>query len=411
MVAWQRIGQTADLLHVEREVGHTGFGTLKKEPIVDARPDTGERGDGDQSLTPPVSSSHATYGITGAFEARDNGPMSELINQQWRLAKRPEGLVADDTLTLSEQAVPELSDGQFRLRILYLSLDPTNRVWMNETDSYLPAVRIGDVMRGGGIGIVEESKHPGYAVGDHVSGLLGWQRYLISDGSFVSKLPELGIPLTAHFGLLAHIGITAYFGVLDIGKPKPGETLVVSAAAGAVGSIAGQIGKISGCRVVGIAGSDEKCEWLTGPLGFDAAINYRKEDLHEALKRTCPKGIDIYFENVGGKTLEAVLDDINLHARIPVCGMISTYNQRTPAPGPSNLSRLVTTRSLMQGFLVSDYMPRAAEAVKDIVLWHAAGKLHYRLDIVKGLEAAPKALNKLFDGSNLGKLIVEVSPE
>ena len=337
--------------------------------------------------------------------------MSELMNQQWRLAKRPVGLVDDDTLTLSEEAVPELQDGQFRLRIRYISLDPTNRVWMNDADSYLPAVKIGAVMRGGGIGVIEESKHPGFAVGDHVSGLLGWQKYVVSDGSFVSKLPELGIPLTAHFGLLAHIGITAYFRVLDIGKPKAGETLVVSAAAGAVGSIAGQIGKISGCHVVGIAGSDEKCQWLTGSLGFDAAINYHKEDLREALKRTCPNGIDIYFENVGGKTLEAVLDNINLHARIPLCGMISLYNQATPEPAPRNLSRLIMKRALMQGFLVSDYMPRAAEAVKDIVLWHAAGKLQYRVDIVKGLENTPKALNKLFDGSNQGKLIVEVSPE
>ncbi|HEY3742067.1 MAG TPA: NADP-dependent oxidoreductase [Bryobacteraceae bacterium] len=333
------------------------------------------------------------------------------MNPQWRLAKRPTGLVDDDTLTLSEQPVPALGDGQFRARIIYISLDPTNRVWMNEADSYLPAVKIGEVMRGGGIGIVEESKHPGFAVGDHVGGLLGWQKYVVSNGMGVSKLPTLGIPLTAHFGLLAHIGITAYYGVIEIGKPKPGETLVVSAAAGAVGSIAGQIGKIKECRVVGIAGSDQKCEWLTGTLGFDAAINYHKEDLGEALKRTCPNGIDIYFENVGGKTLEAVLDNINIHARIPVCGMISTYNQSAPEPGPRNLSRLIMKRSLMQGFLVSDYMPRAAEAVKDIVGWYAAGKLQYRVDIVQGLENTPKSLNKLFDGSNQGKLIVAVSPE
>ena len=337
--------------------------------------------------------------------------MSELMNAQWRLAKRPSGLVDGETLTMSTQPVPDLADGQFRVRILYLSLDPTNRVWMNEADSYLPSVKIGDVMRGGGIGIVEESKHPGFTVGEHVSGLVGWQNYLVSDGTGVSKLPQLGIPLTANFGLLAHIGITAYFGVLDIGKPKEGETLVVSAAAGAVGSLAGQIGKIKGCQVVGIAGSDEKCKWLTETLGFDAAINYRTEELEEALKRTCPKGIDIYFENVGGRTLEAVLNHINLHARIPVCGMISTYNQASPEPGPRNLSRLVMKRALMQGFLVSDYMPRATEAVKDMIGWYKAGKIQYRLDIVEGLENAPQALNKLFDGSNQGKLIVAVSQE
>ena len=337
--------------------------------------------------------------------------MSSLTNQQWLLAKRPTGLVDDETLTLAARPVPDLSDGQLLVRIIYLSLDPTNRIWMNEADSYLPSVNIGDCMRGGGIGVVEESKHPSFAVGEYVSGLLGWQRYLVSDGMGIGKVPQLGIPLTAQFGLLAHIGITAYFGVLDIGRPKPGETLVVSAAAGAVGSLAGQIGKIKGCHVVGIAGSDEKCKWLTETLGFNAAINYRTEDLGSALKRTCPNGIDIYFENVGGKTLEAVLDNINIHARIPVCGMISTYNQANPEPAPRNLSRLIMKRVLMQGFLVSDYMPRAVEAVKDIVGWYAAGKIQYRLDIVKGLENAPRALNKLFDGSNQGKLIVEVSPE
>ncbi len=332
-----------------------------------------------------------------------------LLNPQWRLAVRPTELVTDETLTYSEQPVPELAEGQFRVRVLLLSLDPTNRIWMNEADSYLPAVKIGDIMRGGGVGVVEESRHPGFTAGENVSGLLGWQKYLVTDGTGIGKVPALGIPLTAYFGLLAHIGITAYFGVLDIGKPQPGETLVVSAAAGAVGSIAGQIGKIMGCRVVGIAGSDDKCKWLTESLGFDAAINYRKENLDEALKRTCPAGIDIYFENVGGKTLEAVLDNINIHARIPVCGMISTYNQASPEPAPNNLSRLIMKRALMQGFLVSDYMPRAAEAVKDIVGWYAAGKIQYRVDLVKGLENAPKTLNKLFDGSNQGKLLIEVS--
>ena len=337
--------------------------------------------------------------------------MSQLTNHQWRLAQRPTGLVDDDTLKWTAAGVPPLQDGQFRIRNIYLSLDPTNRIWMNASDSYLPAVPIGDVMRGGAIGIVEESRNPKFAVGDHVSGLLGWQTYVISDGTMVNKLPNLPIPLNAHFGLLAHIGITAYFGVIDIGKPKPGETLVVSAAAGAVGSLAGQVGKIKGCHVVGIAGSDDKCEWLTKTLGFDGAINYRTEALDEGLRRTCPKGIDIYFENVGGKTLEAVLGQINIHARIPVCGMISTYNQAQPEPAPRNLSNLIMKRALMQGFLVSDYAPRAAEAVRDLVTWYGEGKIQYRVDIVQGLEQAPKALNKLFEGTNMGKLIVQVSPE
>lgn len=341
----------------------------------------------------------------------DNSAMAQLMNQQWRLAKRPSGLVDETTLQLGASPVPDLADGQFRVRITYLSLDPTNRVWMNEADSYLPAVKIGEVMRGGGMGVVEESKHPNFAVGDHVAGLVGWQQYLVTDGMGVSKLPALPIPSTAHFGLLGHIGITAYYGLLDIGKPKAGETCVVSAAAGAVGSLVGQIAKIKGCHVVGIAGSDDKCKWLTESLGFDAAINYKKEDLHEAFKRTCPKGIDIYFENVGGKTLEAVLDNINIHARIPVCGMISAYNASHPDPAPRNLAKLIMKRALMQGFLVSDYMPRAAEAVKEMVGWHIAGKMQYRVDVVKGLEHAPLTLNKLFDGTNQGKLLIEVSPE
>ena len=335
---------------------------------------------------------------------------STRINHQWLLTSRPQGLPATSNFTWNEMAVPELADGQVLVRVVYLSLDPTNRVWMNEADSYLPAIPLGNVMRGGGIGFVEESRHANFAAGDLVQGLVGWQRYYLSaNGKDLTKLPALPIPLDAHFGLLAHIGFTAYFGLLDIGQPKEGETLVVSAAAGAVGSLVGQIGKIKGCRVVGIAGSDDKCKWLVEDLGFDAAINYRKGSLYEQLKAACPNGIDIYFENVGGATLEAVLALINNNARIPLCGMISQYNAENPEPGPRNLASLVMHRALAKGFIVLDYAPRFAEGAKDLVGWYLQGKLKYRTDISKGLETAPASLLKLFDGSNTGKLLVEVS--
>jgi NADPH-dependent curcumin reductase len=331
-------------------------------------------------------------------------------NVQWLLASRPQGLPSTDNFRRNEAEIPELSDGQVLVRIVYLSLDPTNRVWMNEADSYLPAIPLGGVMRGGGIGFVEESKNPAFAAGDLVQGLLGWQQYYLSaSGKDLTRLPNLPIPLDAHFGLLAHIGFTAYFGLLDIGQPKEGETLVVSAAAGAVGSLTGQIGKIKGCRVVGIAGSDDKCKWLTEELGFDAAINYRKGDLYGQLKAACPNGIDIYFENVGGATLEAVLSLINNNARIPLCGMISQYNSEGAEPGPRNLASLVMHRGMMKGFIVMDYAPRFAEAAKELVTWYATGKLKYRTDIVQGLDHAPSALLKLFNGANTGKLLVEVS--
>jgi NADPH-dependent curcumin reductase CurA len=272
--------------------------------------------------------------------------MADRINRQWRLAARPVGLFKESDFEWAAERVPELKDGELLVHNKYLSLDPTNRGWANEMDTYLPAVKLGDVMRGGTIGEVEESRNPDYKPGDYVSGLLGWQEYAITSGAGISKLPNIpGVPLTAYLGLFGHIGLTAYFGLLDVGQPKAGETLVVSAAAGAVGSLVGQIGKIVGCRVVGIAGSDEKCRWLTEDLGFDATINYKKEKVSEGLKRTCPNGIDVDFENVGGEILDAVLAQINMGARISLCGMISQYNATEPAPGPYNLVMLVIKRS------------------------------------------------------------------
>jgi NADPH-dependent curcumin reductase CurA len=332
------------------------------------------------------------------------------LNQRWLLTARPQGLARETDFTWEEASAGEPSDGQILVRIVYLSLDPTNRVWMNEADSYLPAVGLGTVMRGGGLGVVEESRNPKFAVGDLVQGLLGWQRYALSDGRSLAKVTRLPIPLTAYLGVLGHIGLTAYFGLLDIAKPREGETLVVSAGAGAVGSLVGQIGKLRGCRVVGIAGSEGKCRWMRDELGFDAVVNYRIENMDEALRRHCPDGIDIYFDNVGGKILETALDHLAMRARVVVCGLISQYNA-SEVQGPSNLGRLILQRARMEGFLCSDYAERAMEAFADLVQWMVAGKLHYKVDVVEGLENAPRALNRLFDGSNVGKLLVRVSEE
>ena len=335
--------------------------------------------------------------------------MTTQVNRQWRLAARPVGMIKETDFQWTSEPVPALSEGQLLVRNLYLSLDPTNRGWVNAADSYLPAVKIGDVMRGGTIGVVEQSRNERFKEGALVQGLLGWQDYAVSDGAGLTILPnDPAIPPTAFMGLFGHIGLTAYFGLLNIGKPKPGETLVVSAAAGAVGSLVGQIGKIKGCRVVGIAGSDDKCRWITEELGFDAAINYKTEPVLQALKQHCPNGIDIYFDNVGGKILDAALALINLGARIPICGLISQYNATEPVPGPYNFVNILVRRARVEGFIVMDYMNRAQEAIADLSKWLAEGKIKYRVEVVEGLEHAPQALNKLFDGSHSGKLIVKI---
>ncbi len=335
--------------------------------------------------------------------------MTTRINHQWRLVARPVGMIKDSDFQWAEEPVPELQENQVLVRSHYLSLDPANRGWMREEGSYMAPIPLGSVMLGGVTGLVEESRHPNFQPGDNVQGFLGWQEYAVADGATLTKLPNnQAIPLTAYLGLFGHIGLTAYFGLLDITHPKEGETLVVSAAAGAVGSLVGQIGKIKGCRAVGIAGSDDKCKWIVDDLGFDAAINYKKEDVREALKKACPKGIDIYFENVGGEILDAVLALINLRARISVCGMISQYNATKPTPGPYNLINILTKRAKMEGFIVTDYMSRAQEAIADLTKWYLEGKLKYRVDVVDGLKSAPSAVNKLFDGSNQGKLIIKI---
>ena len=286
---------------------------------------------------------------------------------------------------------------------------------MRERDTYLPAQALGEVVRGICVGTVVESNMPSLRIGARIYGMFGWQDYaIVRPNDLVAPLPDdPSLPLSIHLGLFGHIGMTAYFGLLDVAKPKPGDTVVVSAAAGAVGSLVGQIGKIVGCRVVGIAGSEEKCRWITQELGFDAAINYRSErPLVDALTKACPNGIDVYFDNVGGEVLEAALDLLNLNARIAVCGMISGYNSADSrghvAAGPRNLLQLVIKRARMEGFLVLDYWDRAAEAIGAIANWYQEGRLKYRVHEVDGLRNAPAAMNQLFDGNHHGKLFVKI---
>lgn len=334
------------------------------------------------------------------------------INRQWRLAKRPVGTVSTGDLDLREETLPPLGEGDVRVRHIYLSLDPTNRIWMSDMDQYMPPVKIGDVMRGGTLGVVEESRHNDLEAGDIVSGLGGWQDYYVGPAKYAKKVTAPpGIPLTALMSVLGTTGLTAYFGLLDIGKPQPGETIVVSAAAGAVGSIVGQIAKIKGCRAIGIAGSDDKCRWITQDLGFDGAINYKSENVKQRLGDLCPDGIDVDFENVGGDILDAVLSRINLNARIALCGLISSYNATAPVPGPYYFANILMKRVTVQGFIIMDFAPRFAEGVAALAQWVADGRIKYRDHVVSGLENAPEAINQLFTGGNIGKLLIQVSPE
>jgi NADPH-dependent curcumin reductase CurA len=335
-----------------------------------------------------------------------------MINRHWRLASRPEGRLSASNFEWAEAPTPPLLDGQILVRTVHLSLDPTNRGWTNASATYLPPLTLGDVMRGFGVGIVEESKNPAFTQGQLVQGMTGWQEYVVSEGrGFARVTPVPGLPFTAYLGLLGHIGATAYFGLLDVGRPQSGETVVVSAAAGAVGSLVGQIAKIHGCRVIGIAGGPEKCKWLVEDLGFDAAIDYKREPVAPRVRVLSRPGIDVGFENVGGEILDAILANLNLRGRIVLCGMIAQYNEALPPPGPRFLGNLLVKRGRMEGFIVLDYAARFAEATSKLVEWHLAGKLKYRVDVVEGLENAPMALNKLFDGTNAGKLIVRVSEE
>lgn len=341
--------------------------------------------------------------------------LSNRVNRQWRLAARPDPETGADAdhFHLEQAPVPEIADGEVLVRTVYLSLDPTQRIWMSDMDQYMEPVAVGDVMRGGTIGVVEESRAGGLAAGDLVQGFWGWQDYAAVDAATLrAKLPpDDDLPLTAYMAVLGAIGCTAYFGLLDVAQAKPGETVVVTAAAGAVGSIAGQIAKIKGCHVVGIAGGPEKCDWIKDDLGFDAAIDYRNAHVPTALAKSCPDGIDVVFENVGGDLLDASLALINLNARIALCGLIAQYNAAGPVPGPRMFHNILMKRARVQGFIILDYVSRFPEALAELRTWLAEGRLKYRVDVVDGLENAPQALGKLFVGANKGKLLVKVSDD
>jgi len=332
------------------------------------------------------------------------------INSQFKLAARPQGSVKASDFHHVTEPLRELQAGEVLIKNLYISLDPAMRGWMNESkNSYMPPVAIGEVMRALAVGQVLESNNPKFAVGEHVSGILGMQEYAYSEGNGISKIDPKLAPLPLYLSTLGMPGMTAYFGLLEVGQPKEGDTVVISGAAGAVGTIVGQIAKIKGARVVGIAGGADKVRYLTEELGFDAAIDYKSEDVSAALKQHCPKGIDVYFDNVGGDILDAALAQLAFGARVVICGAISQYNNTTPIKGPSNYLNLMVKRATMRGVMVSDFYPRAMEAAMVMGGWIMSGKLKSREDIVEGLENFPEAFQKLFTGENNGKLILKVA--
>ena len=333
--------------------------------------------------------------------------MSTLVNHQFKLAKRPVGMVQRSDFEYAEAPVAEPGEGDVLIKILYISLDPAMRGWMNEGKSYVPPVGIGEVMRAGAVGRVIASRDSNVAVGDHVVGVLGVQEYAVAKAKGLTKVDPKLVPLPVYLGTLGMPGMTAYFGLLEIGQPKAGETVVVSGAAGAVGQVVGQIAKIKGCRVVGIAGGADKCAYLRS-IGFDAAIDYKHEDVKAALKQHCPKGVDVYFDNVGGEILDIVLTQLAMHARIVICGAISQYNE-SKMKGPSNYMSLLVNRAMMKGMVVFDYASRYGEAAREMAGWMTTGQLKTREDVVAGLETFPETLLKLFKGENTGKLVLKVA--
>jgi NADPH-dependent curcumin reductase len=332
-----------------------------------------------------------------------------LTNHQFRLAARPVGLPKRSDWNYTEEPVPDPGAGQVIVKNLYISLDPAMRGWMNEGRSYIEPVKIGDVMRAGAVGRVVASQNPSFKTGDHVFGMLGIQEYAVSDGKGLTKVDPNIAPLPVYLGALGITGLTAYFGLLDVGQPKAGDTVVVSGAAGATGMVVGQIAKIKGCRAVGIAGGPEKCNYVVRELGFDGCIDYKAERVAESLRRHCPKGINIYFDNVGGEILDAALAQIAPRARVVLCGAISQYNSTAGIKGPANYLSLLVNRARMEGFIVFDYAARYAEGVRELATWRAQGKLKSREDIVEGLQTFPETLLKLFSGENFGKLMLKVA--
>jgi NADPH-dependent curcumin reductase CurA len=333
-------------------------------------------------------------------------------NRTARLAARPAGAAKKTDWTFATEPITAPAQGEVLVKILYLSLDPAMRGWMNEGKSYVPPVGIGDVMRAYGLGRVVESTADGFAPGDYVTGVVGVQAYATMKARGLTKVdPDLA-PLLSYLSALGITGMTAYFGLLDVGEAKSEETVVISGAAGAVGGIAGQIAKIKGCRAVGIAGGAEKCKYIVDELGFDAAVDYKSENVFQGLRKHCPEGLNVYFDNVGGEILEAALGNLALHARIVICGAISQYNNTTPMRGPANYMALLVYRARMQGMVVMDYAAEYRRAVQELAGWMKAGKLKSREDVVEGgVDAFPEQLNKLFTGENLGKLILKVAED
>ena len=326
------------------------------------------------------------------------------------LARRPPGEPAEADFRVEEVAVPVPRHGEVLVKVLWLSLDPYQRGRMRDAASYAPAVGIGEVMTGGTVGEVVASQHPGFAVGDIVEDRLGWQEYAIGGGPSLRKVDPSIAPISTANGILGMPGMTAYFGLLEVGQPKPGETVVVSAASGAVGQAVGQIARIMGCRVVGIAGGRRKCDFVTAELGFDACVDYKAEkDLDAALRAACPNGIDVYFDNVGGEITDAVLRNINFFGRVALCGSISQYNATTPPMGPRLLGTFVGKRVRAQGFIVTDFAERYGPARRQMGEWVRSGRLKYREDVVEGIANAPRAFIGMLRGENFGKMLVKVA--
>jgi NADPH-dependent curcumin reductase len=329
-------------------------------------------------------------------------------NRQFRLASRPEGLPDRDAWELTEEAPREPGDGEALVKVLMLSLDPAMRGWMNDVPSYVPPVGIGEVMRAIGVGQVVASRSESVSEGDYVTGLFGVQEYATLPADALTPVDASLAPLATYLNVLGMPGMTAYFGLLEIGDPQPGDTVVVSGAAGAVGATVGQIAKIKGCRAVGIAGGPEKCRMLLEEFGYDAAIDYKSEDLVPALREKCPDRVNVYFDNVGGEVLDAVLARLARGARIVICGAVSQYNESTMR-GPSNYMALLVRRARMEGFVVFDFASRYADAAREMAGWMSEGKLVGREDVVPGIETFPETLNKLFRGENTGKLVLQVA--
>ncbi len=337
--------------------------------------------------------------------------MPNRTNRRWLLAERPQGEIEDRNFRWVEEPAPEpKGDEEILVRNLYLSANPTQRGWISR-DTYLPAVKIGEVVRSFAVGRVEASRNSAYPEGELVQGLFGWQDYALlpTKGPAAPMRVPPGVPITLAMSALGLTGLTAYFGLLDVGRPSQGETIVVSGAAGATGSMVGQIARIKGCRAIGIAGGRDKCDWLVHEARFDAAIDYKSENVAGRLSELCPKKIDVYFDNVGGPLLDVALAQLAMRGRVVLCGAIAGYNAKELPPGPKNYLNLVVNRGRMEGFIILDYMSRAPEAVMQLARWVSSGQIVNRVDVQEGLENAPRTLRRLFAGENLGKQLLKIA--